>query len=251
MGVVSLKTALRKRWRILLVSGLLTALALASFLVVRSLTSDDEASAGPNDPESLGFVEALQEDAKKPRLEQQVLNGILVGPDPKLVPTNPICERKDVVTEYVPFDKLNAASDSSPARIQPRLPTGVVLTGGEGSRCDGTLVIAAKYYEVPAKYDPNDSRSLVWAGGSFSISRRLTEQDKFPLLGAADRAISLEIGGHSAAAMEPVKPKGVDIGLDRMTIVIADESGITTIDGSGLPFADFIAIAESLYEASS
>ena len=91
----------------------------------------------------------------------------------------------------------------------------------------------------------------MWAGGSFSISRRVTEQDQFPLLGAADRATSLEIGGHPAAAMQPVKPKGVDIGFDRMTIVIADDSGITTIDGSGLPFADFIAVAQSLYEAQS
>jgi hypothetical protein len=65
--------------------------------------------------------------------------------------------------------------------------------------------------------------------------------------GAAERVASTSIKGRLAVVMRPVMPAGVDAGIGAVTIVIADDFGITAIEGDGLPLSEFIRVAESLY----
>ena len=103
---------------------------------------------------------------------------------------------------------------------------------------------------MPAKYGPDVSPSNPpeWSGGNFSIWRMLSDKHTFPLLGAAERMEPITVAGRAAVLMRPVMPEGEDYGLGKMAIVIAEDFGLTAIQGGGLPLGEFIKIAEGLYE---
>jgi hypothetical protein len=188
----------------------------------------------------------LNEDAQKPRFNQEI-NGILVGPTAPEPDDGGLCA--GVTPQSVtPESAAGTVLDINPAY----LPEGIGLNGPseqaiEVVECSGTAISVIKYYHVPPKYSDEHDGLLLWSGGGFSIWRMLSTTHTFPLFGAAERMGPITIAGRPAVLMRPVMPEGVDIGIDPMAIVVAEDFGLTAIQGDGLPVDEFIKIAEGLY----
>src|SRR4030042_6901114 len=229
-------------------------IGVGSFLGLGGLTGDDSGATAqrkrlPSDSERY-----LDEDARKPRFNQEI-NGILVGPGesrPALESGSCLEARTDLCTgvtpEWVdPERAVGTVVDVNPGY----LPDGVGTTGAEPEgvvECGGTVFSVLKYYNVPSRFSgKGQTGDLLWSGGSFSIWRMLSEKHAFPLMGAAERMAPISIAGRPAVLMRPVMPGGADVGFDRVAIVIAEDFGLTVIQGSGLPLGEFIKIAEGLY----
>jgi len=229
-------------------AAIVAALAIGAgvFFGVRTLAGDDSGAGAEFGP--FWYAPYFEEDFKKPRLNEQVINGILVGPDLELAPRSGLCQEKGSEAQYVPSEELEQRSGGTPLEINPSyLPEGVKLERAEGAECGGTLVNVVKYYNVPTRENPAELGVLLWSGGVFSVSRNLSTVRQFPLDGAAERVAPMSIKGRPAVVMRPVMPAGVDAGIGAVTIVIADDFGITAIEGDGLPLSEFIRVAESLY----
>jgi len=242
------------RWRVV-VGVLLIGAAAASFFAVRTLTDNgSSARADPPNPfeDSNWFQAAFDEDLARPQLERRVVNGITVGPEIELSPTSGLCQEVGVQPQYIPSELIEERSMGGPLEIAPSyLPSGVESAGAEGSECSGTVVAVAKYYEVPSLDNPADPRFLLWAGGSFSISRRLSTSPQHELHGAHERVGAIDVASHPAVLMRPVIPLGVDAGIGSFALVISDPNGVVTaLEGNGLPLSEFLTIAESLYTQS-
>ena len=235
-------------------AALVLAVGVGSFLGLRGLTGDDSgvtAQWKPLPPDSERY---LNEDARKPRFNQEI-NGILVGPGesgPGLESGAGLEPRSDVCTGVTPQwvgpeKAAGAVVDFNPSY----LPEGVGTTGAEPEgvvECGGTVFSVLKYYNVPSRFSgKGQTGDLLWSGGSFSIWRMLSEKHAFPLMGAAERMGPISIAGRPAVLMRPVMPGGADVGFDGVAIVIAEDFGLTVIQGSGLPLGEFIKIAEGLY----
>jgi hypothetical protein len=223
------------------------AVGAASLLMACGLAAD-----GPEptaEPKSLpaDWDRYFNEDARKPRFDQHI-NGILVGPTAAGPDYSGLCTEVGVTPQWVdPERAAGAVVDVNPAY----LPDGVQLSPSaaavEVMECDGTIVSVLKEYHVPAKYSAPDVGVLLWSGGGFSIWRMLSTVRAFPLSGAAERMEPISIKGRPAVLMRPVMPGDVDIGMGDMAIVIAEDFGLTAIQGDGLPLEEFIKIAEGLY----
>jgi hypothetical protein len=232
-------------WSIAIVAAL--AVGVGCFWGARMLLADDpEAKAEQRGP--FWYAPYFEEDSKKPRFNQ-VVNGILVGPSvPE--PSSGLCIEIGVGPEYVsPERAVGTLLDVSPAY----LPEGVKLSPSPMAvtvvECGGAIVLVMKEYDVPNKPSAGDPNFPAWAGGNFHISRFLTTStDSFPLSGAAERIGPIYIEGKRGVLERPVMPDGVDAGMDNVTIVIPEDSGLTVVEGHGLPLAEFIRIAESLYQ---
>jgi hypothetical protein len=223
------------------------AVCAASLLTACGLTGD-----GPeptSEPKSLpaDWDRYFNEDYGKPRFDQEI-NGILVGPTAPEPDYNGLCGGPDVELRYLPAGSvvggdLDFEPGYLPEGVQP-LPSPAAVAV---RRCSGTIVTVLKEYNVPAKYSDEHEGVLLWSGGGFSIMRERSSIRAFPLFGAAERMGPITIAGRPAVLMRPVMPAGVDIGMGDGAIVIAEDFGLTVIQGSGLPVDEFIKIAEGLY----
>jgi hypothetical protein len=197
----------------------------------------------------------FNEDAQKPRFNQEI-NGILVWPGGPgglstdgVAPKLDLCAETNAESHYAAAENaLGTVLDVNPAY----LPEGVELSHpwmpADVMECGGTVISVLKYYYVPSKFSQGDQTGyLLWSGGEFSIWRMLSERHAFPLFGAAKRMGPISIAGRSAVLMRPVMPEGMDIGMGDGAIVIAEDFGLTVIQGSGLPLSEFIKVAEGLY----
>ena len=223
------------------------AVGAASFLMACGLAAD-----GPEPTAELKSLPAdwdryFNEDAQKPRFNQEI-NGILVGPTAAGPDYSGLCTEPGVTPQWVgPEIAVGAVVDVNPAY----LPEGVELSWpwmpADVTECDGTVVSVLKEYHVSAKYSDQHTGVLLWSGGGFSIWRMLSTIRAFPLSGAAERMGPISIAGRPAVLMRAVMPGGVDIGMGHMAIVIAEDFGLTVLQGDGLPLEEFIKIAEGLY----
>jgi len=237
----------RSRRRLYWVAAATLALAIGvgSFWGVRTLVSGGSEAEAERDPG--WWATYFNEDAQKPRFNQEI-NGILVGPDDSLGPRSDVCT--GLTPQWGDPEKAKGTIvDFSPSY----LPEGVKRAASEAEsvvECGGTIFSLLRSYDVPAKYGPDVSPSNPpeWGGGSFSIWRMLDESRSFPLMGAAERMEPITIAGRAAVLMRPVMPEGEDYGLDSLAIVIAEDFGLTAIQGGGLPLGEFIKIAEGLYK---
>jgi len=248
------RKGLSRRWAYWAAAvALVLAVGVGSLLGLRALTDDDSGVAVQRKPLPPDAERYLNEDAQKPRFNQEI-NGILVGPGesgPGLEPGAGVEPRTELCTGVAPqwVDPERAAGtvvDFNPSY----LPEGVGPSGEADGvvACGGTVFSVLKYYNVPAKFSGKDQMGdLLWSGGSFSIWRMLSEEHAFPLMGAAERMGPISIAGRSAVLMRPVMPGGADVGFDDLAIVIAEDFGLTVIQGGGLPLGEFIKIAEGLY----
>jgi hypothetical protein len=230
---------------------LVLAVGGGSFLGLRRLTGDDSAVTAEWKPLPADWQRYLEEDAQKPRFNQEI-NGILVGPGGPgesgagLESQTGLCT--GVTPQWVgPEEAAGTVVDFNPSY----LPEGVGTTGAEQEEvveCGGTAISVLKYYNVPAKFSGEDQTGyMLWSGGSFSIWRMLATRRSFPLMGAAERMGPISIAGRPGVLMRPIMPGGADVGFGDLAIVIAEDFGLTVIQGGGLPLAEFIKIAEGLY----
>ncbi len=223
------------------------ALGAASFLTACGLTGD-----GPEPTAEFRGLPAdsdryFNEDARKPRFDQEI-NGILVGPTAAGPDYSGLCAGPDVELRYLPAGSVVGTElDFEPGY----LPEGVQALPSPAAvavrKCGGTVVSVLKYYHVPSKYSEQHEGVLLWSGGGFSIWRMLSTIRAFPLSGAAERMEPISIEGRPTVLMRPVMPADVDVGVGDAAIVIAEDFGLTAIQGSGLPLDEFIKIAEGLY----
>jgi hypothetical protein len=189
----------------------------------------------------------FNEDYGKPRSDQEI-NGILVGPTAREPDYNGLCAGPDVDSRYLPAGSvvggdLDFDPGYLPEGVQPvPSPAAVAVR-----TCSGTIVTVLKEYDVSPKYSDQHEGVLLWSGGGFSIMRERSSIRAFPLFGAAERMGPITVAGRPAVLMRPVMPAGVDIGMGDMAIVIAEDFGLTAIQGGGLPVDEFIKIAEGLY----
>jgi hypothetical protein len=222
------------------------AVGAASLLTACGLAGDG--SEPTAQPKSLpaDWDRYFNEDARKPRFDQEI-NGVLVGPTAPEPDDGGLCA--GVTPQWVtPERAAGTVVDVNPAY----LPEGVGLSGPpelaiEVVECSGTVISVIKYYNVPAKYSDEHEGVLLWSGGDFSIWRMLSTTHTFPLFGASERMEPISIEGKPAVLMRPVMPADVDVGVGDGAIVIADDFGLTAIQGGGLPLGEFIKIAEGLY----
>jgi hypothetical protein len=221
------------------------AIGVGSFWGVRALVGGGSEATAERDPG--WWTTYFNQDAQKPRFNQEI-NGILVGPGDGLEPTSDVCT--GLTPQWTDPEKAKGTVvDFSPSY----LPEGVKRAASEPEsvmECGGTVFSVLRSYDVPAKYGPDVSPSNPpeWSGGNFSIWRMLSDKHTFPLLGAAERMEPITVAGRAAVLMRPVMPEGEDYGLGKMAIVIAEDFGLTAIQGGGLPLGEFIKIAEGLYE---
>lgn len=223
------------------------AVGATSFLMACGLAAD-----GPEPTAELKSLPAdwdryFNEDAQKPRFNQEI-NGIVVGPSAPAPDYSALCAGPDVQLRYLPAGSvIGSELDFEPGY----LPEGVQALPSPAAvavrKCGGTVVTVLKEYDVPAKYSDQHTGVLLWSGGGFSIVRERSTIRAFPLSGAAERMGPISIAGRPAVLMRPVMPGGVDIGMGNAAIVIAEDFGLTAIQGSGLPLDEFIKIAEGLY----
>jgi len=241
---------MKRRWIGWAITTLLILLVVVgSFFAVRALTgggSETTVEQAPTAKPTRGpgwWEPYLEEDSKKPRLTTQKINSILVGPS-DLYANPDICA--DAKPENVPFEEaVGSQADFNPSY----LPEGVELVPELVSAwaCGDTIVLVQKSYNVPTVRNPEDPYTLVWAGGTIVIFRRMNGPDSFPLYGAAERIGPATIAGMPAVLERPVIPDGVDNGISQATLVIKDSFGLTVVQGGGLPLVEFTKIAESLY----
>lgn len=225
----------------------------ASLLIACGLTGDG--SEPTAEPKSLpaDWDRYFNEDAQKPRFNQEI-NGILVGPGGPgefgagVEPTTDVCDRAGAEPQQAPRERATGtALDVNPAYLPEGVQPSPSATAVELMECGGTVISVAKYYHVPPKYSDQHEGVLLWSGGEFSIWRMLSTRHAFPLSGAAERMGPMTIAGRAGVLMRPVMPADVDVGVGDMAIVIAEDFGLTVIQGSGLPVDEFIKIAEGLY----
>jgi hypothetical protein len=223
---------------------LLASVGTGSFFLAREVTGD-EPEAGP-DLGPFWYSQALEEDSKKPRIAEQTLNGIVIGPDVS-PPAIDLCEKDPGGARPIPAELVDARSEGTPVEISPSyVPDAVSLGLAEARECAGTIVNVVKSYVVEAIKDAR-TQEILRSGGGFFIARTLTSEPQYPTYGAAERLRAVTIGGHPAVLVEPVKPRGRDIGLAEIVIVVDDGDAMTVIQGSGLPQDDFVRLAEGLY----
>jgi hypothetical protein len=197
---------------------------------------------GPN-----WYVSAFEDDEAKAKITQQTLNGILLGPDAGLVPEPKGCaDDPDGPAPVSPKD-IEALVTGSLVDIEPfYLPRGVTVTMSEAAECQGIAVKLTEWYAVESRPDPEGSGVPRWAGGGFTISRTLTNQKQAFVNGVAERLHPATISGRPAIVVEPLTPRGYDIGLGSARIVIADVDTMIAIEGDGMPFGELLLIAESI-----
>ena len=222
------------------------AVGVGAFLAVRALTGGgSEATAEETQDtkrEPGWWVPYQHEDVKKPLAVQQTIHGILVG----LAVENgrhDACLAAGSEPEYVPAEEA-ARSDLEP---EPGyLPDGVVLTSAGARVCGETVVSFEKEYRapyVPGEADPNVPFQT---GGSIWIGRFLMPNDRIQLTGVAERFRAATINDKPAVVLEPLMPDGVDAGFYEGKIVMKEPDGFTMVVGRGLPWAEFLKIAENL-----
>jgi hypothetical protein len=225
---------------------LLAGVGTGSFFLVREIAGDEPDAGADLGP--FWYSQALEEDAAKPRIARQTLSGILIGPDVP-VPTIDVCEKDPDGASPVPTEEVDTRSTGTPVEVNPAyLPDGVYVETAEGAECEGAVVNVVKRYLVPTKKDPAGSRAPLWSGGGFVVARTLTTRPQYPVEGAAERLRAVTIAGRPAVLVDPVKPLGHDIGIAEIIIVIDDGSGMTLVQGDGLPSEEFMKFAASLYE---
>jgi hypothetical protein len=230
------------------VSTVIVALAVGvgSFLGVRTLANDGPEATAQRDP--FWWAPYFDEDAEKPRFNQEI-NGILVGPSAPAPDYAGLCTGPDVELRYLPAGSVVGSElDLEPGY----LPEGVQALPSPAAvavrKCGGSVVTVLKEYDVPFKLNEEDPTGHpLRAGGGFSILRERSTTRAFPLFGAAERMEPLWVAGRPAVLMQPVMPGSLDIGMGHMAIVIAEDFGLTVIQGDGLPLEEFIKIAEGLY----
>lgn len=193
------------------------------------------------------YSPAFDEDASKPKIGEQVLNGILIGAK-GLFPQPELCEDDPDSHETIHPDEIAAAVNGTAVDIRPAyLPEGVELEMQEARACQGQVINLVRGYVVESRPDPGGTLIPAWAGGGITISRTLTSKSQFSLIGVAERVHAATIGGYPAVLVEPLTPLGYDIGIGSAHIVVRDGETVTSIEGDGLPFGELLAIAESLW----
>ncbi|MGQ9573527.1 MAG: hypothetical protein ACUVV3_10185 [Dehalococcoidia bacterium] len=224
------------------------AVGVGCFLGARTLA--DDGSGATAEPKALpaDWDRYFNEDAQRPRFNQEI-NGILVGPTAPTPDYGGLCDGPDVELLYPPAgSKVGGDLDFEPGYLPEGVDAHPQPDHVAVRKCSGTIVTVWKEYQVPSKFDQRDPTSApLWSGGEFSIMRERSTVRAFPLMGAAERMGPITIAGRPAVLMRPVMPEGVDIGMGDMAIVIAEDFGLTAIQGSGLPLSEFIKIAEGLY----
>lgn len=228
----------------LFAAALLTVLAAGSvsYWLTRSVhdVSPTLAQQEPT-PEPFWYVPLFEEDASKPRLDA-TLAGITLGPD---APDADICAaigRGAATLSQVGLAEAAAAAPElhvSPRYLPPlaRQLVGSSLHQNGALSCGGAIGMVNGYYTFP--------RSSGNFGGIISIVRvrggpivRTLALDV-----AADRAEVGTVAGMDAVLIRPV----IAGGLGQSFVIIAEPWGITWVEANGLPFAETLRIAESLY----
>jgi hypothetical protein len=228
---------------------MILALAVCAVSLLAACGPTGDGAEPTSEPKSLpaDWDRYFNEDYGKPRFDQEI-NGILVGPTAPEPDDGGLCAGPDVDLRYLSGE---AVVDSDLDFEPGYLPEGVQLSPSPAAvavlKCDGTVVSVLKQYDVPPKYSDQHEGVLLWSGGGFSIWRMLSTTHTFPLFGAAERMGPITVAGRPAVLMRPVMPASVDIGMGSGAIVIAEDFGLTAIQGSGLPVGEFIKIAEGLY----
>lgn len=224
------------------------AVGAGSFFGVRTLTGDGGSATADRKPLPSDWDRYFNEDAARPRFNQEI-SGILVGPDTGVEPTSGLCGEKAAEPQYAPVERaVGTMLDINPAYLPEGVELSPSVTAVEVVECGGTVISVVKYYHVPDKFSGKDQTGdLLWSGGEFSIWRMLSTRHAFPLDGAADRIGPISVKGRPGVLMRPVMPGGADVGVGNAAIVIAEDFGLTVIQGSGLPLGEFVKIVEGLY----
>ena len=228
------------------------AIGASVFFGVRTLAGDDSGAQAELKPG--WWASYFNEDAQKARFNQEI-NGILVGPGTDgefgtgVEPELDLCDEMGVKPQPAAAERaVGTVLDVNPVYLPEGVRLSPSATAVEVMECGGTVISVAKYYHVPGKFDEKDTSGLpLWSGGDFSIWRLLSTRHAFPLSGAAERIGPISIKGRPGVLMRPVMPADVDIGMGDAAIVIAEDFGLTVIQGTGLPLNEFIKIAEGLY----
>ena len=225
------------------------AVGASAFFGVRALAGGtanvvaDEGTAAGKGPDA---VEVAWNEYQQEPSYAQLVNGILVGPDVQ----RPGTKECDGIERRTPSDEEIVGAD---VEVNPAyLPKGVKPFENEAVACGKTVVLHAIEYQVPDKVGKGKGslqsfRDLEWGGGTFGILRMRGIGDSYPLNGPAESVVPTTIKGRPAVLAYPFRPEGIDNGSFEFGIVIKEPFGITTIQGAGLPLAEFIKIAESLY----
>jgi hypothetical protein len=239
-----------KRKRLLL-AALLPILALSvggiAFAVTREVSPGGSARAdtpvfGPTPPVGNQtpewFVAPEQTRSAEPVLSDQVINGIHVGRDVR---------RQGGPCDGIPNNSAEiqtrpyADAQASFLGITPKyLPRGSVEETSQSFSnsifCGRVLAHTQRRFEVPA--DPKTGR----LGGHLIISRSVGGPYETVVLPAKDFSAG-SVSGRNAVFVKPTTPEG----FGQSVIVIAEQWGVTTIDATGLTFAEVQRIAEGLY----
>ncbi len=186
------------------------------------------------------WAAAYNEDVQKRRFDQEIA-GILVGPG-VVEGESGICEPGEA--RWVGVETVAGSA----VDVQPGyLPEGATLLGGEATACGDTIVYSAHEYRVPYVAGTD----TVWGdgyrtGGTIAIRRTLRPNNTLRLFAASERISGGTIDGSTAIFARPVMPDGLDVGLYDGVIAIQEANGFTVLQGRGVPWSEFIHIAEGL-----
>jgi len=209
----------------------LTAAGTGAFVALRPGGGGEEAAAGPRrELKPFWYVPIVEEELRRPRADL-VVNGIHVGPNsgrrggPCAVHGNPV---------YVgPEEVAGSELDISPSY----LPPGTKFLEMEAVACGGQLsTVVSRYWVEP---DPVSMRF----GGNLRFVRYRGEHYA-ELYVAADRVEAGTVKGRPAVFVRPL----TDDGFGESFVIVAEDFGITFIEGNGITFDELLRVAESLYK---
>lgn len=234
--------------RLLLVLGVVASclgVAAFAYLAVRVWTGDDSsvtAEVNPPAAPTSRMIEVGQAEARKPILDSQVINGILVGAS---VEDGEI--EACLTPEAVPRELELADVAGSPLDFEPGyLPEGVTLLQGRASSCGDTVVFVEKQYHVPT-VEGGGPGLVQQSGGVISVRRIMRPNDRIHIVGPADRFEPITVQGKPGVMLRPPEPPGVAAGAFEGTIVIKEPSGgFTVVQGGGLAWDEVVKLAQYL-----
>jgi len=209
----------------LVILTVVAGLAFGSYYLVRLVTDDGGAQADPSLSPLAEIDSALEADQLKPRLTNELINGIRVGTEAEQA--GGYCDRKTAPPQYTdPAKAVGTEIEIAPGY----LPGGAKEGNVEAAECGGVLVTVFKTYSLPDLRTIEIGRSRV----APNVERA------WALYGAADRIAPITVDGKTGVIEKPVVP-----GFDSTTIILNEKFGFTLVRAD-LPVEETFKIAESI-----
>jgi hypothetical protein len=201
----------------------IAGLGFGSYYGVRSLAGEGGAEAQRPTVDEIDA--AIDADRAKPRLTNELINGIRVGTEAEQA--GGYCDRKTAPPQYTdPAKAVGTDIEIAPGY----LPDGAKEGNVEAVECGGVLVTVFKTYSLPDLRTIDIGRSRV----APNVER------SWALYGAAERISPVVVQGKTGVLEEPVVP-----GFDATTFVLNETFGFTLVRAD-LPVEETLKIAESI-----